>query len=46
MPPPTNESTAADTAAGVVDTVETGIDLIDIGIEFFFEIASGIGDLF
>jgi Zn-finger nucleic acid-binding protein len=30
----------------VVDTVETGIDLIDLGIDFFLEIASGIGDLF
>lgn len=30
----------------VVDVVEVGVDLLDVGIDFFFEIASGIGDLF
>jgi Zn-finger nucleic acid-binding protein len=46
QPPPPNESNAVETAAEVVDVAETGIDLIDLGIEFFFDIASGIGDLF
>ncbi len=46
VPPPANESTAADTAAGVVDTAETGIDLIELGADFFIEIVSSIGELF
>lgn len=45
-PPSSSESSAAETAVEVVDAVETGIDLIDIGIDFFFDIAGGIGDLF
>jgi hypothetical protein len=26
--------------------VEVGVDLIDVGVEFFFDIVGGIGDLF
>jgi hypothetical protein len=39
-------SSAVNTALGVVDVVGTGIDLIDIGVDLFLEIAGGIGDLF
>jgi len=42
-------SSGLDTAMDVVDVVEAGsdvIDLLDVGIDFFFDIASGIGDLF
>lgn len=45
-PPQSGESSTVETVAEVVDMVDTGIDLIDIGIDFFFDIASGIGDLF
>jgi Zn-finger nucleic acid-binding protein len=46
QPPPPSESDPVGTALDAVDAAETGVDLIDIGIEFFFDIASGIGDLF
>ncbi|KFE70106.1 zf-TFIIB domain-containing protein [Hyalangium minutum] len=43
---PIADSSSAETVAEVVETGVEAIDLLDVGIDFFFDIASGIGDLF
>jgi rubrerythrin len=37
---------AVETALEVAEVAEVGVDLIDLGLDFFFYIAGGIGDLF
>ncbi|WP_224249833.1 zf-TFIIB domain-containing protein [Hyalangium gracile] len=43
---PTSDGGQAAEGMDVAEAVETGIDLIELGIELFFDIAGGIGDLF
>lgn len=44
--PHSNDPSAVEKVVDVADAATTGVDLIDVGIEFFFDIAGSIGDLF